>query len=67
MFQLKSTTVVGSTMTALYFVTLTIFVPWTLGSVALAITIGGGLIFGSGCARHLPRPSADTARSHQAA
>ena len=32
-------------------ITLTIFVPWgRLSSVALAITVGGGLIFGSGLA-----------------
>jgi hypothetical protein len=36
-------------MTMLYFVTLALFVPWgRLSTVALAITIGGGLIFGSG-------------------
>lgn len=49
MFQLKSTTVAGTGMTMLYFVTLALFVPWSrLSTVALAITIGGGLIFGSG-------------------
>jgi len=49
MFQLKSTTVVGTGMTMLYFVTLALFVPWgRLSTVALTITIGGGMIFGSG-------------------
>ncbi|MDA1229441.1 MAG: hypothetical protein O2856_01580 [Planctomycetota bacterium] len=49
LFQLKSTTMIGSAMTALYFVTLLIFVPWSrLNAVALAITIGGGTIFGFG-------------------
>ena len=49
MFQLKSTTVVGTGMTIVYFVTLALFVPWgRLSTVALAITIGGGMIFGSG-------------------
>ena len=49
LLQLKSTTVVGAAMTILYFVTLLIFIPWSrLNAVALAITIGGGFIFGSG-------------------
>ncbi len=49
LFQLKSTTMVGSAMTALYFVTLLLFIPWSrLNAVALAITIGGGTIFGFG-------------------
>ncbi|MBL8809941.1 MAG: hypothetical protein JNM43_07185 [Planctomycetaceae bacterium] len=49
MSQVKSTTLVGSSMTVLYFLTLLIFVPWSrLNSVALAITIGGGFLFGSG-------------------
>ena len=49
MCQLKATTLVGSTMTSLYFVTLLLFVPWReLNTVATAITIGGGVIFGSG-------------------
>lgn len=49
LFQLKSTTMIGSTMTSLYFVTLLLFVPWgRLNAVALAITIGGGTIFGFG-------------------
>jgi hypothetical protein len=49
MLQLKTTTLVGSTMTALYFVTLLLFIPWSqLNTVATAITIGGGAIFGTG-------------------
>ncbi len=48
-FKLKSTTLVGGLMTGLYFVTLLILVPWSqLNSVALAITVGGGVIFGFG-------------------
>jgi len=40
---------VGSAMTVLYFLTLVMFVPFgQLNSVALAITIGGGVVFGSG-------------------
>jgi len=36
-------------MTALYFVTLLILVPWSqLNSVAIAITVGGGVLFGFG-------------------
>ena len=49
LFQLKSTTIVGSAMTVLYFLTLVMFVPFgQMNSIALAITIGGGVIFGSG-------------------
>jgi hypothetical protein len=49
LFQLKSTTMVGGVMTSLYFATLLLFIPWgRLNAVALAITIGGGFIFGSG-------------------
>jgi hypothetical protein len=49
LFQLKFTTVVGSGMTILYFVTLALFVPWgSLNIVALAIITGGGIVFGSG-------------------
>jgi len=36
-------------VTALYFATLLLFIPWgRLNAVALAITISGGFIFGSG-------------------
>jgi hypothetical protein len=49
LFQLRATTLVGAALTALYFLTLLIFVPWgRLNAVATAITIGGGLIFGTG-------------------
>ncbi|MBI1900594.1 MAG: hypothetical protein HYS13_05730 [Planctomycetia bacterium] len=49
MFQLKSTTIVGAFLTALYVVTLLIFVPWShLNAVAVLITVGGGLLFGLG-------------------
>lgn len=49
LFQLKFTTVVGSGMTILYFVTLALFVPWgSLNIVALAIITGGGIVFGCG-------------------
>ncbi len=48
-FKLKATTIVGGLMTGLYFVTLLILVPWSqLNSVAIAITVGGGVIFGFG-------------------
>ena len=47
--QLRATTLVGAALTALYFLTLLIFVPWgRLNAVATAVTIGGGLIFGTG-------------------
>ena len=50
-FRLKSTTLVGSTMTVLYFVTLLLFVPWSrLNAIAAVITIGGGTLFGLGLA-----------------
>ena len=50
-FRLKSTTVVGSFSTALYFLTLLMFVPWgSLNTVATLITVGGGTIFGAGLA-----------------
>jgi hypothetical protein len=49
LLQLRSTTLVGAALTALYFLTLLIFVPWgRLNAVATAVTIGGGLIFGTG-------------------
>ena len=48
-FRLKFTTVVGSISTALYFLTLLIFVPWSrLSTIATLIIIGGGLLFGFG-------------------
>lgn len=49
MFQLKATTLIGSAMTMLYFVTLLLFVPWSrLNAIAVVITIGGGTIFSMG-------------------
>ncbi len=46
LFQLKSTTMTGAFLTALYFVTLLIYVPWSrLNAVAVFITVGGGTIF----------------------
>lgn len=46
MFRLKSTAVVGSCLTALYFLTLLIFVPWSrLNTVALLLVGGGGGVF----------------------
>lgn len=47
--QLKSTTLIGAASSVLYFLTLLIFVPWgRLNSVALAILIGGSVLFGTG-------------------
>jgi hypothetical protein len=49
LLQLKSTTLVGAALTALYFVTLLIYVPWSrLNAVAIFITVGGGTLFGTG-------------------
>ena len=49
LFRLKSTTLSGATITALYFLTLLIYVPWSrLNAVATFITVGGGLLFGTG-------------------
>ena len=46
LFQLKSTTVTGGALTALYFMTLLIFVPWSrLNAIAIFITAGGGTLF----------------------
>ncbi|MFM9964792.1 MAG: hypothetical protein ACKV2Q_26595 [Planctomycetaceae bacterium] len=48
-FRLKSTTLVGSVSTVLYFITLLIFVPWAkLDTVAILIIVGGGTLFGTG-------------------
>jgi len=48
-FRLKATTIVGGFATIIYFVTLLIFVPWgQLNTVAVVITVGGGLIFAFG-------------------
>jgi hypothetical protein len=49
LFQLKSTTLIGATLTVLYFMSLLIFVPWSrLNYVAVFIMIGGGTLFLSG-------------------
>jgi hypothetical protein len=49
LFQLKTTTLVGAALTALYFVTLPILLPWKqLNTVAIFITVGGGTLFGVG-------------------
>jgi hypothetical protein len=46
LFQLKSTTLTGAALTALYFLSLLIFVPWSrLNAVAVFITAGGGTLF----------------------
>ncbi len=48
-FQLKSTTLVGSLSTTLYFGTLLLFVPWSrLDTVAILILVGGSTLFGTG-------------------
>jgi hypothetical protein len=48
LFQLKATTLTGAALTALYFITLLIYVPWSrLNYVAIFIMAGGGLIFGT--------------------
>ena len=39
----------GAVLTALYFVTLLVYLPWgRMNAVAVALTAGGGLIFGLG-------------------
>jgi hypothetical protein len=49
LFQLKSTTVIGALLTGLYFLTLLLFVRWErLNTLAVFITVGGGLLFGVG-------------------
>lgn len=49
LFRLKSTTLVGAGLTALYFVTLLIRLPWSrMSAVALFIIAGGGVLFGLG-------------------
>lgn len=45
-FRIKSTTLIGSALTALYFVTLLVFIPWSrLNSVAIFIISVGGTLF----------------------
>jgi hypothetical protein len=49
LFRIKATTLIGGMLTALYFLTLLIFVPWgRLNAIALFLTIGGGTLFGLG-------------------
>ncbi len=49
--RLKSTTMVGTSATIIYFLTLLIYVPWgQLNKVAIDITIGSGSLFGFGLA-----------------
>lgn len=49
MFRLRATTLTGGLATVAYFVLLLLFVPWKqLNSIALMITMGGGVIFASG-------------------
>jgi hypothetical protein len=49
LFQLKTTTLSGAALTALYFIALLIYVPWSrLNTVAILITVGGGTLFGVG-------------------
>jgi hypothetical protein len=56
LFQLKTTTLCGAALTALYFITLLIFVPWSrLNAVAVIITVGGGTLFGVGLVLSLYR------------
>lgn len=46
LLQLKATTLIGAGLTALYFVTLLIYVPWSrLNAVAVLILAGGGTLF----------------------
>ncbi|HLQ44033.1 MAG TPA: hypothetical protein VK137_04830, partial [Planctomycetaceae bacterium] len=48
-FQLKSTTLVGSISTALYFITLLLLVEWShVNTIAKLITFGGGTLFSVG-------------------
>ncbi|MFN4260992.1 MAG: hypothetical protein ACK4RK_16990 [Gemmataceae bacterium] len=49
LFQLKATTLTGALLTAVYFLTLLIYVPWSrLNAVAIFIIVGGGILFGMG-------------------
>lgn len=46
LFRLRSTTLVGAGLTALYFISLLVLVPWSrLNTVAIFILAGGGAIF----------------------
>ncbi len=49
LFRLRATTLVGAALTALYFLTLLIFIPWSrLNTVAVVITVGGSVLFAAG-------------------
>jgi hypothetical protein len=49
LFQLRTTTLVGACLTVLYFFTLFLYVPWgRINTVAVAIVVGGGALFGTG-------------------
>jgi hypothetical protein len=49
MFRLRATTLVGGFHTVLYFLTLPILIRWgEINTVAIIITVGGGLLFGTG-------------------
>ncbi len=49
MFQLKSTTLTGAILVAVYVVTLPIYLPWSkMSTAAIYLMVGGGVIFGSG-------------------
>jgi hypothetical protein len=49
LFQLRATTLVGAALTAFYFMTLLIYIPWSrLNSVAIFILLGGGTLAGAG-------------------
>jgi hypothetical protein len=49
MFQIKSTTLVGATLTSLYFVMLLVYVPWAeLNTIAIIISVCGALLFSTG-------------------
>jgi len=56
LFRLRATTLIGAVMTALYFLTLAVMVPWArLNAVALFILVGGGVLFSIGLALSLFR------------
>jgi hypothetical protein len=49
LFRLRATTLTGAALTVLYFVTLLVYLPWgRMNVVAVALTAGGGVIFGLG-------------------
>lgn len=49
MFQLRSTTIAGAIMLAVYLLTLLVYLPWSqVSTAALLLMTGGGVIFGAG-------------------